>query len=183
MTSWAIAHGVVFVYALRVLTLTGECAIISKDEIYTKENTKMKKLVATLLLLAMTLTMTACGALDISKIEGEWTLSTIGGVSIEEYAEAIGASVTDCYVNWTVSDDNVLSINSVVSSSFDISIKSNGFEIMKDSSIVMSVVYKDDTLTYSVDYGNGLVEHVLVRGTNVLPTAEDGTQDAASAEV
>ena len=140
----------------------------------------MKKLVATLLLLVMTLAMTACGTLDINKIKGDWTLSSVGDQTIEEYAESLGATAESCYINWTVSDNSFTSTNYAVSDTYDIELKANGFEAMKNGMIVMSVVYKNDTLCYSVDYGNGPVEHVFVKGKNEFTASAGDTSEGTA---
>lgn len=135
----------------------------------------MKKIIAIILMAAAVVCCTACG-LDMSKIKGEWTLSTIGGKSVEQIAEEQGVLPVQMSMNGTVTDDSFVIANAVNTATYKIQVKSNGFECLDDSNAVaFSVTYdKDgDTLSFAMDAGSGAVTYVMKRGSADLTIPED----------
>ena len=135
----------------------------------------MKKIIAIVLMAAAMICCTACG-LDMSKVKGEWTLSSVGGKSVEQIAEEQGVMPVQVSMNGTLSDDSFTMANAVNTVSYKIQVKSNGFECLDDSNaIAFSVTYdKDsDTLSFAMDSGSGAVTYVMKRGTADLTIPED----------
>ena len=141
----------------------------------------MKKLMAILMTAAIALTCTACSiSIDMNKINGEWTVSTIGGQTTEEYAAANGLDITQVAINATVSDKNVVFAKYDSSVTCDIEAKSNGFEAKYNDSTILTVVYDSsaETLSFDLIIDNNTVEYVLVKGTASFESApSDGSED------
>ncbi len=135
----------------------------------------MKKIIAIVLMAAAVICCTACG-LDMSKIKGEWTLSSVGGKPVEQIAEEQGVLPVQVAMNGTVTDDSFTVANAVNTSTYKIQVKSNGFECLDDSNaIAFSVTYdKDsDALSFALDAGSGAVTYVMKRGTADLTIPDD----------
>ena len=135
----------------------------------------MKKIIAIVLMAAVTICCTACG-LDMSKVKGEWTLSSVGGKPVEQIAEEQGVLPVQVAMNGTLSDDSFTMANAVNTVNYKIQVKSNGFECLDDSNaIAFSVTYdKDkDTLSFAMDAGSGPVTYVMERGSADLTIPDD----------
>lgn len=135
----------------------------------------MKKIIAIVLMAAVMMCCTACG-LDMSKVKGEWTLSSVGGKPVEQIAEEQGVLPVQVAMNGTLSDDSFTMANAVNTVNYKIQVKSNGFECLDDSNaIAFSVTYdKDkDTLSFAMDAGSGPVTYVMERGSADLTIPDD----------
>ncbi len=139
----------------------------------------MKKIVSVILAVAMMMCMTACAGLDIGKVKGDWTLSTVNGKTVEEYAAELGVEPYMIVVNANVTDTQYTSRSANAVATYPISVKANGFEVLtaEGGDIMMSVKYNgaDDTLSYKVDIDGTVYEYVLTKGTGDItpPAAED----------
>ena len=149
----------------------------------------MKMIVAIIMAMAMTLCLTACSSLDINKVKGDWTLSTVNDKTVEEYAAELGTDAYLVVVNATVTDKEYISENAEAKASYPISVKTDGFEVLasEGGDIMMSVRYDSakDTLAYSVDIEGTVYEYVLVRGTGILTAPAENSaegEEQASAE-
>ena len=147
----------------------------------------MKKIIAIVMVLAVMICCVACGGLDMSKVKGDWTLSTINGIGIEEYAANLGLDTYLAVVNVTVTDTEYKTASALGAATLPIVVKADGFEVLVEEGgdVMMSVAYdaEKDTLSYKVMAAdNSELTYVLVRGTNSLeaPAAED-TADTAEA--
>ncbi|MBP1542508.1 MAG: hypothetical protein J6A16_00315 [Oscillospiraceae bacterium] len=145
----------------------------------------MKKLIAFIAVLAMTVLCTACaGKVDISKIKGDWTISTINGYTLEEYAETIGTDKTEAIVNITVTDDTFTSTNITGSQSFKYDEAADGIQVKDDAGNLLAKVLYDsekDSISYTLSLGNGnSIECVFARGTAEIsaPAADAATAEA-----
>lgn len=143
----------------------------------------LKITMAIVMTFVMMIAVSACGGLDMKKISGEWTMTSMDGMTPEEYAAAYGVDVVMARSNMTVASDKVTIANANGSTEFKITVKANGFEVLKpeDNSVYMSVTYdaSADTLSYKVSDGTN--EHTLIygRGTSDLTVAAaDGEADA-----
>lgn len=143
----------------------------------------LKITMAIVMTFVMMIAVSACGGLDMKKIGGEWTMTSMDGMTPEEYAAAYGVDVVMARSNMTVASDKVTIANANGSTEFKITVKANGFEVLKpeDNSVYMSVTYdaSADTLSYKVSDGTN--EHTLIygRGTSDLTVAAaDGEADA-----
>lgn len=124
---------------------------------------------AIMMTFVMILSIAGCG-LDMSKVKGDWTLNTINGQSLEEYAAGYGTTAAACAVNMTVSDKDVVIANINSSQTYSIQVKSNGFEVLDPSdnkTILMSVTYdaSAETLSYSLSDGQTEQKFVFKKGT------------------
>ena len=143
----------------------------------------MKKIVSVILAVAMMMCMTACAGLDIGKVKGDWTLSTVNGKTVEEYAAELGVEPYMIVVNATVTDTQYTSQSANAVATYPISVKANGFEVLsaEGGDIMMSVKYNgaDDTLSYKVDIDGTVYEYVLTKGTgDITPPAADENAEA-----
>ena len=114
-----------------------------------------KRVLAVVLLGVMIFSLTACGV-DMSKIKGDWTLSTVGGKSLEEYAAASGVGVWATMTNYNITDDKITTdilnpdgSGSHMSTSLTLKKRSNGVEGYSGDTLACSLIYdeKADTLT------------------------------------
>lgn len=142
----------------------------------------MKKIIAIVAAMVMMLCCTACGGLDMSKVKGDWTLSTISGQSIEDYAASYGLDTYLAVVNVTVTDKDYITTSALGTATLPIQVKADGFEVLAEEGgdIFMSVKYDSakDTLSYSVDLNGEILEYVLVRGTGSLEAPVYETAEA-----
>ncbi len=134
----------------------------------------MKKILAIVMVAIIAVMCTACGGLDMKKVKGEWTLSTINGQSYADYAASIGLEAYMCAMNWTINDKNIVSTNvdgtSIVESIVEFNVKSNGLEMLSNGKLWADALYdeKADTFSFSVKAGDVTYDYVLVRGTSSL---------------
>lgn len=143
----------------------------------------MKKILAIVLLAALVVCCTACG-LDMNKVKGEWTLYSVGDKPVDQIAEEQGVLPVQVAMNGTLTADSFTLTNAANSSTYKITVKSNGFECLDDSkAILFSVTYNkdNDTLSYALDAGSGPVTYVMKRGTADLTIPSDlgSTAEAA----
>lgn len=143
----------------------------------------MKKILAIIMAAVIAVMCTACGGLGISKVKGNWTLSTINGQPYAEYAASMGADASIYAMNWTVNDKSLVSTSVNGTSTIDINVKSNGFE-MTVAGTVFGVIYdeKADTFSYSAKVGDVQYDYVLVRGTSEVGSITAPAEDNASAD-
>lgn len=144
----------------------------------------MKKFLAIVMVAVMAVMCTACGGLDMSKVKGDWTLSTVNGQSVADYAASLGVDESGVAVNWTVSDKSVTVANSAMSASYDIEVKSNGFEVKEGGAVIMSVTYDDKnaSLSYAVEVDGTKYDYVLKKGTASFDAPADDTADDTADE-
>ena len=110
----------------------------------------------------------------MSKVKGDWTVSTIDGKSPADFAASLGLGEFNVQKNYSVTDSKFIfkTLNAdgsaLDNSEMDITVKSNGFEVMNAGSIFMSVTYdKDaDTLSYKIADNSGEHTYVLKKGTS-----------------
>ena len=143
-----------------------------------------KKIVTLVLVLAFACVgLVGCGAISIDEIKGDWTLDTIDGKSLADYAAETGVTEDFLYSNWTINDDKTVSSSSALGEGkLSMELKSNGFEAKDDASgINFSVEYNKDagTLTYKMDAGTGAMTYVMKKGTYTPSEAEEDTEEAS----
>ncbi len=146
----------------------------------------LKITMAIVMTFVMMIAVSACGGLDMNKISGDWTMTSMDGMTPEDYAASYGVDVALTRSNMTVASDKVTIANANGSTEFKITVKANGFEVLNpaDNSVYMSVTYdaNADTLSYKVSDGTN--EHTLIygRGTSDLTVAA-ADDTAADGEV
>ncbi len=136
----------------------------------------LKIMAAVVLVAAMVFSIASCGV-DMNKIKGDWTVSTVEGKSPLDYAkENGGETMVFALLNYTITEtqftEKLLDISGEgQSKTYDIAVKSNGFEVMNDGSVDRSVAYDDkaDSLSFrtnvNTDDGKKVVTVVLKRGS------------------
>lgn len=136
---------------------------------------KFSKMITMLVMtVAMCFTLVGCGAISMDEIKGDWTVDTINGQSVAEYAESIGLTEGQAVTNLTINEDKTMtSTNAVTSETYDMELKSDGFEVMEKgkSEVFMSVKYDKDakTLSYRIKDANGTeVSYVFKKGTGTI---------------
>ena len=144
----------------------------------------MKKVVALVMTVVMLIACTACsGGIDINKIKGDWTISTVNGMDAEEYFASQG--ITDpaqAHGNLTINDDGTLIVtNSAGSITYEYDKRANGVEVSQDGQVVLSFAYDSsaDTLTYTVTNGTITLSMVYVKGTYDFAAAAEGADEVA----
>ena len=140
----------------------------------------IKLMAAIMLVAAMVFSIAACGGMDISKLNGDWTLSTIDGKS---------NNYTLSGNTLTVSNYDPNSGNVVERLQFTVEAAGNGFTATDSNGGKTSFVYDSsaDTLSYSAVGTSGAAEsYVLKRGaTDILAAvqaasgASEGGEEAA----
>ncbi len=127
----------------------------------------MKKLFAAALALMMALSLTACRTIDMGRVTGSWTLSTIDGKTVGEYAGALSVDVSQAAVNVTVTETEYTTSNINETATYPIKATGNGFEVLKSEGgeKIMTVMFdsKADTLAYSVSVDGTVSEYILTR--------------------
>ncbi len=113
----------------------------------------------------------------IDDVKGDWTLDSINGQSLADYAAANGTDESLLFVNWTINDDNTITTENAVSSgTLKMELKSNGFEVKdeKAADSLMSVEFDKDagTLTYKVEAAGESSTCVMKKGTFTPSEAE-----------
>lgn len=145
-----------------------------------------KKLACMLLVAVMMISLVGCGEISYDDIKGDWTATKIGGMTTEEYAAALGATVDMAGVNVTISeDDKITFINAAGEQTYDYERRSNGIEVKEEGKdeIYMSMTYDEEkkTLTYKVKIGTEELEYVLEKGTTDLTPQQAVTEEATGA--
>lgn len=140
----------------------------------------MRKIISILMVAVFVLAMTGCGEISYDKITGAWTVATIDGKTVEEYAMENGYDPNQTGANWTIKEDDTMSQQTAaVSQNFLYERKSNGMELYANNdvnkkTIIMSMVYDEeaDTLTYQMDLGSGTPTTIVMKkGTTQLTAA------------
>ncbi len=141
--------------------------------------------------------LVGCGAISIDDVKGDWTIDTIGGQSLADYAAANGVDASTLVSNWTIKDDKTMtSTNITGTAEFTLELKSNGFELKQkgQDAIFASVLFDKNagTLSYEQQDATGkTVKMVFKKGTGEIgaaaaPEATEGgeatTDDAATTD-
>jgi len=134
-----------------------------------------KKLIAVVLMGVMMFSLTACGV-DMDKVKGDWTLSTVGGKSLEETAAAMGQQSLFLSENVNITDKNITTDfiqadGTHYGDTFDLKQRANGVEGYKGDTLAMSLAFdeKANTLTMKVGADEAsAVAYVFVKGKKDL---------------
>lgn len=112
----------------------------------------LKRALTMVMALAFVLSFAACGskAIDMDKIKGDWSATSVDGASMEDYAASLGADTSTCFVNLSIDDENVYLENASGTTTYTFEKKSNGIELIGESgSIELSLTYDKDDNTLS----------------------------------
>ncbi len=128
--------------------------------------------------------LVGCGAISIDDVKGDWTIDTIGGQSLADYAAANGVDASSLVSNWTIKDDKTMtSTNITGTSEFTLELKSNGFELKQkgQDAIFASVLFDKNagTLSYDQQDASGkTIKMVFKKGTGEIGAAAAGGAEA-----
>ncbi len=137
----------------------------------------IKVMAAIMLVAAMVLGIAACGGgLDMNKIKGEWTITSINGQTVAEYAASKGAAAYQCAANYTITDDKIIASGvgadgNIATSEFVLKKNADGVEGYLNDTLVLSFIYdaKADKINYGVETPDGTrITNVLTKGTTDL---------------
>ena len=162
--------------------------VLKEEE--TKEMKKTFKVVAAMLLVVvMMMSLTACGV-DMSKIKGDWTLSTIGGKSIADVAAEKG--IAECFLitNYTITDKEIKNdtlnpdgSGAHTSSTFTLKQRSNGVEGYLGDQLAVSLIFDEKANTLTAKLGtdeSNAVEYVFTKGSRNLDEALQAAMGGSS---
>lgn len=141
---------------------------------------KVQKMMLSFAAIVIMFCMVGCGKVSYEDITGNWTMKSVNGKSIEEYAKTIGMETAMATSNFKITDDDKMVATSIAgSATYNYERKSNGIEVREQGKeeILMSMAYDAEakTLTYKIDLGDGnAMDVVLVRGTADFNKQEGG---------
>lgn len=127
---------------------------------------KVRNVFVSLILMTMCVfALTGCGV-DMEKLKGDWTVDTIDGKSVAEYAAEKGLTEEQACFNINISDEELVqSFANGVEVKYKVVVRSNGIECEQDGEVTATYLYKNDELTSSVDFGAGASKVVMKKGT------------------
>ena len=133
---------------------------------------KLTKKLALVLVAAMVMGMCLVGCgVDMSKMKGDWIVSTINGKSVADFAAENGAVEAQAMKTVTITDDNAtvnsfdVSTGEVASVTGKITQKSDGVEADMNGVTWPFKLMDNGNLTYKLDMSGTTYEYVLVKGT------------------
>ena len=140
-----------------------------------------KKVLAVVLVGIMRFSLTACGV-DMSKVKGDWTLSTIGGKDLATVAAEKGLAEQFFYTNYTISDKEIV-VNcfnpdlsgNLASETYTLKQRSNGVEGYKGDTLACSLIFDEKANTLTMKIGTdeaSAIAYVYVKGTQDLNAAQ-----------
>ena len=149
----------------------------------------VKRFLAVALLGVMMFCLTACGV-DMSKVKGDWTLSTIGGKDLATVAAEKGIAEQFFYTNYTISDKEIV-VNcfnadlsgNLASDTYTLKQRSNGVEGYKGDTLACSLIFdeKANTLTMKIGADEAsAIAYVYVKGNTDLNAAQAALMSGAS---
>ena len=132
----------------------------------------IKVMAAIMLVAAMVFSIASCGAMDISKVQGDWHVSTVNGQTVADYAASIGSVEAGAMKVISVKDKN-FSQSCLVDMSGTLDTATGTIEMAKDGFIVnlagIDFGYvldeKAGTLTTKFKQGDTEYTYVYVKGS------------------
>lgn len=142
------------------------------------------RILAIVMTFALIISCAACGGVDMSKMKGDWTVSTINGQSVADYAANLGLDEYQCAINFTIDDKNVTCTNAASSVSGAYTVGSDGIKVTLSEIEFGIVLNADGTLSYKMNVEGTEYTYVLVKGTSSLtpPAVEGGEEDYGEEE-
>ena len=133
----------------------------------------IKRILASVVSVAMMATFfVACSAKTTEQdVVGDWTVSTINGMTREAYAESVGARSLALALNLKFEAEKVTISNVYGYLEHKINYTADGVDILKDDNVVASISFNKDTQTLKANTlpAEGVtVEYVFVKGTTDL---------------
>lgn len=147
---------------------------------------KFAKLLALVMVMALVMsTLTACGAIDKKKVVGDWSIATLNGKSVEDYAASVGADVNMCKGGLTITENKISVVNAVASTDFDkYDCLADGIQVEANGAVVLALQYdeKADTLTQNQATADGSVLTVVFKRGTVSFEQPVADEEAAGEE-
>lgn len=131
---------------------------------------KLIKCICLMITVLLVMLVSCCGFSQIKKIEGNWTLSTINGVTPEVYFAALGYPLPSLSRNMEISAGKIVVYGADVDNgeSYGIKAVSGGYEALEGDKVMGTIIYSEEndslTLTPSIPDAEKF-EFVLKRGT------------------
>jgi len=152
----------------------------------------IKIMAAIMLVAAMVLGIASCGGLDLNKIKGDWTLSSIDGKAPSDRATELGLPSYALLNNYTLGDKLTISTYDPnagevkATTEFTVEATGNGFTATDSNGGKVSFIYDSsaDTLSYSATGASGAAEtYILKRGaTDILAAVQAASGGEGTAE-
>ena len=147
---------------------------------------KVRNVFVSLILMTMCVfALTGCGV-DMEKLKGNWTVDTIDGKSVAEYAAEKQLTEEQACFNINISDEELVqTFANGVEAKYKVVVRSNGIECEQDGKLAATYIYENDELTSSVDFGAGEAKVVMKKGTTDFANMNDETlveEEAAEEE-
>ena len=114
------------------------------------------------------------------EVLGDWTVSTIGGKTCQEYAAAVGREANMVAVNLKLETDKATLIGAYGSQEFQVAYKSDGIDLLVNGVVAGLVAYDKDakTLTMKDNSTGVIIDYVFVKGTTELYVPGDEGNNA-----
>lgn len=147
----------------------------------------MKKAMVLATAAVMMFSMAGCGEISYDDITGDWTVKTIDGKAIEEYAAAAGVDKAQVTSNMTITDDDKLvTANATDTGNYVYERMSDGLVVKEEGSdkVLFTLQYDADakTLSYQLDLGTGTQVPVVMEKGKADLTVPVQTEEAAGTE-
>ncbi len=145
----------------------------------------IKVMAALMLVAAMVFSIAACGKTDLSKLNGEWTISTIDGKSPADKATEMGIPPYGLLTNFTLSGNNLTTSTYnptagevAVSNQFTVEATSNGFTATDSNGGKTSFIY--DSAANTLSYTASNETYILTKGATDIMAAVQAATGASS---
>ena len=132
---------------------------------------KKFKVVAVMMMVAiMMFSLAGCGV-DMNKVSGTWTVSTINGQSAADFAASQGLPEVSVQKVYEINDKTVTlkflgADGTTTSNSGDTVVRKNGVEVTIEGVLIPLEYHEDnDTLTYKLDQDGTVYDYVLKKGS------------------
>lgn len=114
------------------------------------------------------------------EVLGDWTVSTIGGKTCQEYGAATGREANQVAVNLKLETDKATLIGAYGSQEFQVAYKSDGIDLLVNGAVAGLVAYDKDakTLTMKDNSTGVIIDYVFVKGTTELYVPGDEGNNA-----
>ncbi len=125
----------------------------------------MKKIIALALTLIMSLVLVACSnGSEGTTLDGTWSISTIGDMSLEDYAASYGVTADQVQTTY-VFDGDTVSVTNALTGTFEAEAQEteNGVDVVVNG-VTSSLTFDGDTLVFeSQDAEGNTIETILVK--------------------
>ncbi len=131
---------------------------------------KFKAVAVVMMVAIMMFSLAGCGV-DMKKVSGTWTVSTINGQSAADFAASQGLPEVSVQKVYEINDKTVTlkflgADGTTASNSGDTVVRKNGVEVTIEGVLIPLEYHEDnDTLTYKLDQAGTTYDYVLKKGS------------------